>query len=131
MQIGWKLTGKSRDEILAEIVKKFPFGVSAVQMGFDVVRVTFGDPEYEAETEIDSFSSTAASQPDSVSLFSDNSKSILANVGVNVSANVASRKRKSDVAISRIPRPQSRKKKTAQGVHGNLPPVVSDRPTRS
>ena len=55
---------------------------------------------------------------------------------MNVGVNVASRKRKSDVAeedstISRIPRPQSRKKKTAKGVHGNLPVVVSDRPNRS
>ncbi|KAJ7360276.1 hypothetical protein OS493_016906 [Desmophyllum pertusum] len=44
IQIGRKLSGKSRDEILAEVLNTFrTLNVVAVQQGFEVIRVTFTD----------------------------------------------------------------------------------------
>ena len=46
IQIGRKLSGKTKDEILSEIVRVFPNGVLACQFGFDIIRVTFNNPEF-------------------------------------------------------------------------------------
>lgn len=45
VQVGRKLTSKPKSEILAEIVKAFhPFDVRAVQVGFEIIRVSFKTP---------------------------------------------------------------------------------------
>lgn len=45
IQVGRKLSGKTKDEILSEIARVFPRGVLVCQFGFDIVRVTFNCPE--------------------------------------------------------------------------------------
>ena len=50
IHIGRKLIGKTRDEVLAEVLKLFRiFKVLAVQQSYDVIRVTFGCEEEAAE----------------------------------------------------------------------------------
>lgn len=45
VQMGRKLTDKSKDEIMQEVVRGFSRGVVACQIGYDIIRVTFDNPD--------------------------------------------------------------------------------------